>query len=249
MIHSIAGLNEEQVRTVVISLCYTNNEDLAKLYLSVLSFIDKLLLQTLHEMHSTTSEIAYWEHLAGSSPWDVLLYRVNSKVFRFLFSTWKHENQDIFLSNVDEFLLHIQFLRYSFNNLAVVLAKISDAAAAMKSIFLFIRDSGIVGHRCGLSVFAFEKDTTSTGRHVLNSVREVVLQKIGACIVGVCECLSGHIDKFKAIKNCSLLSTKGPYPSHTEYSVLESLLNDLHKIIDDRSCDKVGLNLYNLNYC
>lgn len=239
MIHSVAGLSAEQVRTVVISLCYTNNEDLAKLYLSVLSFIDKLLLQTLHEMSSTTSEIVYWEHLAGSSPWEVLLYRINSKVFRLLFSAWKNSNQDIFLSNVDEFLLHIQFLRYSFNNLAVVLAKISDAAAAMKSIFLFIRDSGIVGHRCGLSVFAFEKDTTSTGRHVLNSVREVVLQKIGVCMLGLCECLAGHVSKFQSIKNCALLSKKGPYPSHTEYSALESLLRSLHDIIDDRSCDKV----------
>mmetsp|Transcript_93123 Transcript_93123/g.182471 ORF Transcript_93123/g.182471 Transcript_93123/m.182471 type:complete len:953 (+) Transcript_93123:89-2947(+) len=140
MIHSISGLNVEQVGLVVHSLSQAGCEDLASLYITCLAMIDAMLVVLLKEMFSTRKHILYWNQLAKSSQWELLLYIWNSKLFKLLFT--QKDRDYLILDESDLMLKHAEMLRCDLDDMSILLNHICTAGADLKAIYMQLSSMG-----------------------------------------------------------------------------------------------------------
>ncbi|KAJ1432445.1 ATP synthase regulation protein NCA2-domain-containing protein [Ochromonadaceae sp. CCMP2298] len=131
---AIAGLSRENVIVVVQLLSQTGNKDLAVLFVDTIALIDTILSLVLREMFNTRKNILYWTDLASSPSWEILLYRLNSAIFKSIFMS--NTKGLIILERSEEMLEHAELLRSDLTKLSVLLEKVNLAAALLKALFL-----------------------------------------------------------------------------------------------------------------
>lgn len=140
MLHSVAGLNVEQVSLVVHSLNDAGCKDLASLYITSLALIDSMLSLLLKEMFSTRKHILYWHRLARSNRWELLMYLWNSKAFKALFA--RRDRDYLILDDSDLMLKHAEMLRCDLNEMSIFLDRINAAGAELKMIYVQLVSMG-----------------------------------------------------------------------------------------------------------
>ena len=140
MMHSIAGLNVDQVGLVVHTLNHTGNNDLASLFITTLALIDTTLLLILKEMFSTRKHILYWTELAKSPSWEIVLYRLNSVAFKKLFA--QRDRDYVILDNSEGMRQHAERIRADLNELSILLEKVNAAASLLKAVYLQLNSMG-----------------------------------------------------------------------------------------------------------
>jgi len=140
MIHSVCGLNADQVGLVVHALSHSDDKDLATLFITSLALIDTTLLLLLKEMFSTRKHILYWTQLAKSPSWEIYLYRLNSVVFK---SVFVDKERDYLILNSSELMLrHAEMLRSDLSDLSILLEKVSVAASHLKAVYVQLNSVG-----------------------------------------------------------------------------------------------------------
>jgi hypothetical protein len=144
MLHSIAGLNVEQIGLVVHILSRTGNNDLAGIFITTVALLDTTLQLILKEMFSTRKHILYWSELSKSPTLEILMYRLNSVLFKALFN-W-NERDYVILETSDQMEQHVEMIRSDLDELSILLENISVAASQLKAIYLQLNflDSRVV---------------------------------------------------------------------------------------------------------
>jgi hypothetical protein len=140
MLHSVAGLNVEQVGLVVHALSQADSKDLACIFITSLALIDSALVMVLKEMFSTRKHILYWNQLAKSARWELVFYLINSKLFKLVFAS--KERDYLILDESELMLRHAEMLRCDLDDLSIFLDKISAAGAELKAVYLQLASMG-----------------------------------------------------------------------------------------------------------
>lgn len=163
MTSSAVGISAEQVRlakhalySIHDRLCPrassaldVRDHDLSNLYVNCFDLLVHFMNALHTEMFSTRSEILYWEKYHESSSWEKAFIQYNNLVFSALRSKLfllKSAQIELVQQDPESILYYIESLRSDFNELAVVLSKLSKIASYLLNISQILADENLLGH-------------------------------------------------------------------------------------------------------
>lgn len=113
---------------------------MASLFITTLALIDNTLVLLLKEMFSTRQHILYWSQLAKSSHWELFFYKLNSHMFKAIFS--RIERDYLILDDSEVMLRHADMLRSDLNDLSILLEKVFLSGSHLKAIYVQLSSMG-----------------------------------------------------------------------------------------------------------
>lgn len=163
MTSSAVGISAEQVRLAKHALYSIHDRlcprasspldirdhDLSNLYVNCFDLLVHFMNALHTEMFSTRSEILYWEKYHESSSWEKAFIQYNNLVFSALRSKLfllKSAQIELVQQDPESILYYIESLRSDFNELAVVLSKLSKIASYLLNISQILADENLLGH-------------------------------------------------------------------------------------------------------
>eukprot|EP01038_Epipyxis_sp_PR26KG_P012394 gene12394-16624_t len=197
MNHTVGGLNSNHIRKILSVLqlylidskpCVepsTNNakdppnltidEKILFLLHNSVCLIDSLTTVTLKEMFSIRRDILYWEQLTGCNKFERSFYQINSVVYKNLVSRLPNSNKcenknELIFASIKNIESHVYSLKSDFDNLAVLLSTINQAASNLKLIYLDFNDENYLGD------YAQNRDECK------DEIRRIAVSKISVCI-------------------------------------------------------------------
>lgn len=147
-----AGLTNDHVEVVCAALHLVHEEELSHLFLTCNDLQTILLNLLLEEMFSTRSDVVYWERFRKGSYWEILLSRMNSRAFNWVFP--RSDNVETLFRSPNDLIHYIESLRGDFHSLAIFLAKLNHAGANLKNIYMEIQKRHLFQHPMHLSIAA-----------------------------------------------------------------------------------------------
>lgn len=158
-----AGLTHDHVEVICAALHLVHEDELVQVFLICNELQTILLNLLLEEMFSTRADMVYWERFRKGSNWEILLSRMNSRVFNWVFP--REDNIESLFQNPTDLIHYIESLRADFYSLAIFLAKVNHAGSYLKKIYNEIHKKSVFRHpTCATLVLAAKVLTVSTNQ-------------------------------------------------------------------------------------